>query len=303
MTAGRGRQPPRLVPGAHDARRARHADARQPHGRLPVHEADGLDHGRRHGRRGRRGQPRGGRPARRPRRAAGVPAGLPLRAPTRLRRRARRAVALAGHARRVPARAREAGVGIDDVAHLDLYSCFASSVHFALDALGIDPLADGRPLTVTGGLPYAGGAASNYLTHSLAAMVDVLRRRPGLARPRDRRRHAHDQARRRACTRPSPARPSCGPIADAARRARPADRRHHDGPATVAAYSVVHGRDGGPSGGCSSSTCRAAGPTPGSRSRRPRRARGRGVGRPHGHPGHRRRPEPGQPLTRLRGGA
>ena len=29
-----------------------------------------------------------------------------------------------------------AGVGIDDVAHLDLYSCFASSVNFARDALG-----------------------------------------------------------------------------------------------------------------------------------------------------------------------
>ena len=30
-----------------------------------------------------------------------------------------------------------AGIGVDDVAHLDLYSCFASSVCFALDALGI----------------------------------------------------------------------------------------------------------------------------------------------------------------------
>ena len=38
----------------------------------------------------------------------------------------RRAAALAG-----------AGIGADDVAHLDLYSCFASSVCFALDALGI----------------------------------------------------------------------------------------------------------------------------------------------------------------------
>ena len=32
-----------------------------------------------------------------------------------------------------------AGISIDDVAHLDLYSCFASSVYFALDALGIGP--------------------------------------------------------------------------------------------------------------------------------------------------------------------
>ena len=32
-----------------------------------------------------------------------------------------------------------AGIGVDDVAHLDLYSCFASSVCFALDALGHQP--------------------------------------------------------------------------------------------------------------------------------------------------------------------
>ena len=43
-----------------------------------------------------------------------------------------------------------AGIGIDDAAHLDLYSCFGSSLHFACDALGISPL-DTRGLTVTGG--------------------------------------------------------------------------------------------------------------------------------------------------------
>jgi len=67
-----------------------------------------------------------------------------------------------------------AGVGIDDVAHLDLYSCFASSVHLACDALGIDRR-DPRSLTVTGGLPFAGGAGSNYMLHSIASMLDVLR--------------------------------------------------------------------------------------------------------------------------------
>ena len=68
------------------------------------------------------------------------------------------------------------GHHIDDVAHLDLYSCFASSLAFARDALGI---ADGRGLTVTGGLPYHGGPGSNYGTHSLAAMVETLRSDPG----------------------------------------------------------------------------------------------------------------------------
>jgi acetyl-CoA C-acetyltransferase len=69
-----------------------------------------------------------------------------------------------------------AATSIDEVAHLDLYSCFASSVNFAADALG---LADDRPITVTGGLPFHGGAGSNYVTHSIATMVDVLRADPG----------------------------------------------------------------------------------------------------------------------------
>lgn len=73
---------------------------------------------------------------------------------------------------------RVAGVGVDDVAHLDLYSCFASSLHFAADALGLTP-DDDRPLTVTGGLPFAGGPGSNYVTHALAAMTQTLRADPG----------------------------------------------------------------------------------------------------------------------------
>lgn len=140
------------------------------------------------------------------------------------------------------------GVGIDDVAHLDLYSCFASSVSFARDALGIDT-DDTRALTVTGGLPYHGGAGSDYVTHSIAQMVRVLRAdagslgvvtgvgmhmtkhvcgvystEPGLAAPPP--------------TAPAVA-PRAVPIVDGAR----------DGRATVAAYTVVHGREGGPEWG------------------------------------------------------
>jgi acetyl-CoA C-acetyltransferase len=74
-----------------------------------------------------------------------------------------------------------AGVGVDDVARFDLYSCFPSAVEIALGALrlrgpnGGDP----RPLTVTGGLGFAGGPANNYPTHAIAAMVDACRRDPG----------------------------------------------------------------------------------------------------------------------------
>ena len=67
-----------------------------------------------------------------------------------------------------------AGVGIDDVGHLDLYSCFASSVLYAIDALGVEEN-DSRGFTVTGGLPYHGGPSSNYTAHAIAGIVQRLR--------------------------------------------------------------------------------------------------------------------------------
>ncbi len=51
-------------------------------------------------------------------------------------------------------------------------------MHLACDALGL-ATDDPRGLTVTGGLPFAGGAGSNYMLHSIATMVDVLRGDPG----------------------------------------------------------------------------------------------------------------------------
>ncbi len=69
----------------------------------------------------------------------------------------------------------------DDVARFDLYSCFPSAVEIALEALGLrgPDGGDPRPLTVTGGLAFAGGPANNYPTHAIAAMVDACRRDPG----------------------------------------------------------------------------------------------------------------------------
>ena len=67
-----------------------------------------------------------------------------------------------------------AGVGIDDIGHLDLYSCFASSVLYAIDALGVSR-DDPRGFTVTGGLPYHGGPSSNYTAHAIAEVVRRLR--------------------------------------------------------------------------------------------------------------------------------
>jgi acetyl-CoA C-acetyltransferase len=70
-----------------------------------------------------------------------------------------------------------AGIGIDDVAHIDLYSCFPSAVQLGANALGIG-LDDPRGLTVTGGLPYSGGPGNNYVTHSIAIMAQRLRENP-----------------------------------------------------------------------------------------------------------------------------
>jgi acetyl-CoA C-acetyltransferase len=72
-----------------------------------------------------------------------------------------------------------AGTGIDDVAHVDLYSCFPCAVQIAARELGL-PLDDpGRSLTVTGGLGFAGGPGNNYVTHSIASMAQRLRGDPG----------------------------------------------------------------------------------------------------------------------------
>lgn len=38
-----------------------------------------------------------------------------------------------------------------------------------------------RPLTVTGGMTFAGGAGNNYGTHALATLVGTLRDHPGTA--------------------------------------------------------------------------------------------------------------------------
>lgn len=71
------------------------------------------------------------------------------------------------------------GRGIDDVAHLDLYSCFPSAVQVAAQALGIDWTDRSRDLTVTGGLTFAGGPWNNYSTHAIASMAQRLRADPG----------------------------------------------------------------------------------------------------------------------------
>ena len=72
-----------------------------------------------------------------------------------------------------------AGLGIDDVDYVDLYSCFPSAVQVAALELGLATDDPARPLTVTGGLTFAGGPWSNYVTHSIATMAELLAANPG----------------------------------------------------------------------------------------------------------------------------
>jgi len=72
-----------------------------------------------------------------------------------------------------------AGAGIDDIDYVDIYSCFPSAVQIAAAELGL-PVGDpDRPLTVTGGLTFAGGPWNNYVTHSIATMAQRLVANPG----------------------------------------------------------------------------------------------------------------------------
>lgn len=72
-----------------------------------------------------------------------------------------------------------AGFGIDDMALVDLYSCFPCAVQVAANELGLPTDDPQRPLTVTGGLTFAGGPWNNYVTHSIATMAERLTAEPG----------------------------------------------------------------------------------------------------------------------------
>lgn len=72
-----------------------------------------------------------------------------------------------------------AGKSIEQLEHFDLYSCFPCAVIQAAEALGVDWRNPGKPLTVTGGLPYFGGPGNNYSMHAIATMVQRLRNNRG----------------------------------------------------------------------------------------------------------------------------
>ena len=143
-----------------------------------------------------------------------------------------------------------AGLTIEQIDHLDLYSCFPSAVQIARDMLGI-AIDDPRPLTVTGGLPYAGGPGNNYVMHSIATMVQRLRSEPthyGLVTALGWYLTKHSvgiytaTAPRQSFRREDPA------LAQAEVDAMPHPEivAEADGPAVIETYTVLHDREGTP---------------------------------------------------------
>jgi acetyl-CoA C-acetyltransferase len=140
-----------------------------------------------------------------------------------------------------------AGCAIDDIALVDLYSCFPSAVQLGAQSLG---LSLDRQLTRTGGLAFAGGPWNNYVMHAIATTVTDLRAAPGelglvwanggyatkhsfgiysTDPPAARFRHDSPQAE-----------------IDALPRRDLANALDAAGPAIIEAYTVMHSRDGNP---------------------------------------------------------
>jgi len=143
-----------------------------------------------------------------------------------------------------------AGIGADDVAAFDFYSCFPCVVQMAAEAVGI-ALDDRRGLTVTGGLPYFGGPGNDYTLHAIATMADRIRSGGGTGLVTGVGWYATKHAAGVYGDRP----PADGwrrgdtSAAQAAIDATAAPlAAEGDGPALVVASTVVAGRDGAPTG-------------------------------------------------------
>ena len=150
-----------------------------------------------------------------------------------------------------------AGVGPDDVAHVDLYSCFPSAVQVGAESIG---LGQDRLLTQTGGLTFAGGPLNNYVTHSIATMINVLRGDAGAvglvsANGGFLTKHAIGLY----STEPAPRGFAAADVqaeVDAVPSTPVAEG--HSGPATIEAYTVMHGADGPEVGLCTLRTAAGA---------------------------------------------
>jgi acetyl-CoA C-acetyltransferase len=141
-------------------------------------------------------------------------------------------------------------LAIDDVKHLDLYSCFPIAPRLSAAMLGIAP-DDPRPLTVTGALPWFGGPGSNYATHAVATLMDRVRAERGsfaLAHALGWHLTKHALAVYGGTPPPRGWQRAGGPTLQATVDALPHPTvvTEPSGRATIETYTIVHGRDGAP---------------------------------------------------------
>lgn len=148
--------------------------------------------------------------------------------------------------------AREVGASIDarsprpcaDAAHVDLYSCFPSAVQVQARELG---LVDDRPLSLTGGMRFSGGPWCGYAQQGFAAVVDAVRRDPGSLGLVS----ANGGAISKLVVTLVSTEPNGSFSYDSAQAAIDTHPRRtvdasYEGPATVEAWTVLHGRGGVP---------------------------------------------------------
>ncbi len=140
-----------------------------------------------------------------------------------------------------------AGVGIDDIGIIDLYSCFPAAVQLGAASLGIDL---SRQWSRTGGLPFAGGPWNNYVMHAIASVVTDLREQPD--------EHGLVWANGGYATKHAFGVYATTPPATPFRHEKPQDEIDRlprrdlalpadaAGPATIEAYTVMFSRDGEP---------------------------------------------------------
>ena len=147
-----------------------------------------------------------------------------------------------------------AGLTMSDIALVDLYSCFPSAVQLGAASLGLQlPPHDGesaRPLTLTGGLSFAGGPWNNYVMHAIATAMSRLRESSGdrafiWANGGYATKHAFGVY---ATTPPKRGFQHASPQAeiDALPKRELAVGDDAAGPATIEAFTVMHDRDGAP---------------------------------------------------------
>ncbi len=145
-----------------------------------------------------------------------------------------------------------AGLDLGDIDRFDFYSCFPIAVSMACQSLGLAQ-DDPRGLSLTGGLPYAGGPGSSYSFHSLATAVDRLQQgRDDTAMVTGNGWYLTKHSATILAREPGDAAPSSAAREDTVRHWSTPDitlDRRPEGDATVETYTIGHGRDGEPEQG------------------------------------------------------